>query len=134
MSYTPSSWKYTLNEKNEKVYDDHILNIVQENLLTISKFIDDFRQDARYDITIVQDNLNAKTVHNPTVSIIGFFASKLNQITRAYSKQGRSDLVIIGHPKSMTHYSFEQLEAFIVNNHQKHTFKTFADVQHELKP
>jgi len=77
MSYTPSSWKYTLNEKNEKVYDDHILNIVQENLLTISKFIDDFRQDARYDITIVQDNLNAKTVHDPTVSIIGFFASKI---------------------------------------------------------
>lgn len=68
------------------------------------------------------------------VSCDGFFASKLNQITRVYSKQGRSDLVIIGHPKSMTHYSFEQLEAFIANNHQKHTFKTFADVQQELKP
>ena len=77
MAYTPSTWHYTVNEKNEKVYDDHILNIVQENLLTISKFIDDFRQDARYDITIVQDNLNARTVHDPTVSIIGMFVSKI---------------------------------------------------------
>jgi hypothetical protein len=77
MAYTPSTWNYTVNQKNEKVYDDHILNIVQENLLTISKFIDDFRQDARYDITIVQDNLNARTVHDPTVSIIGMFVSKI---------------------------------------------------------
>jgi hypothetical protein len=77
MSYTPTTWDYTVNSKNEKIYKDHILNIVQENLLTISKFIDDFRDDARYDITIVQDNVNAKTVHDPSVSIIGMFVSKI---------------------------------------------------------
>ncbi len=77
MTYVPKNWHYVVNEKNEKIYDDHILNIVQENLLTISKFIDDFRDDARYSITIVQDNLNAKTFHDPTVSIIGMFVSKI---------------------------------------------------------
>jgi hypothetical protein len=77
MSYTPTSWQYNVNEKNEKIYVDHILNIIQENLLTISKFIDDFRDDARYSITIVQDNVNSKTVHDPTVSIIGMFVSKI---------------------------------------------------------
>ena len=77
MDYTPSSWHYTTNEKNERIYDDHILNIIQENLITLSDFIDDVNTDAKINILYVQNNVNAKTVKNPTVQIIGMFISKI---------------------------------------------------------
>jgi hypothetical protein len=41
------------------------------------------------------------------VSCEGFYAQKLNHITKKFAAEGRTDLVIIGHPKSMTRYSLE---------------------------
>jgi hypothetical protein len=75
--YKPSSWHYTTNEKNERIYDDHILNIIQENLITLSGFIDDVNTDARINILYVQNNVNAKTIKDPTVQVIGMFVSKI---------------------------------------------------------
>ena len=77
MSYQPQTWNWTLNSQGQRVYQDPTLNIVQENLITISKFIDDFRDDARYAITIVQDNVDSKTFKDPTPSVIGMFVSKI---------------------------------------------------------
>jgi hypothetical protein len=77
MTYIPQSFNFQTNSKGEKVYDDRILNIVQENLITISKFIDDFRDDARYSISVTQDNILCKTVKDPTTEIIGMFISKI---------------------------------------------------------
>lgn len=62
------------------------------------------------------------------VSSDGFYASKLNRCIRSFSERGFSDMVIIGHPKSMTLFSFEQLEKFIGNWYNKHSFITFRDL------
>lgn len=63
------------------------------------------------------------------VSCDGYYASKLNEITNRFSREKRSDLVIIGHPKSMTQYSFEKLDQFIQLQQKKHTFLTLADAE-----
>tara|TARA_B100000508_G_scaffold60116_1_gene46764 strand:- start:40850 stop:41833 length:984 start_codon:yes stop_codon:yes gene_type:complete len=60
------------------------------------------------------------------VSCDGYYSSKLNLITSKFSKEGRSDLVIIGHPKSMTRYSFEQLEKYIRIQQKKNSFLTLS--------
>lgn len=61
------------------------------------------------------------------VSCEGYYAQKLNEITKKFSAEGRTDLVIIGHPKSMTHYSLEKLDTFIAKNKKKHTFLTLKE-------
>ncbi len=63
------------------------------------------------------------------VSCDGYYASKLNEITNRFSRKNRTDLVIIGHPKSMTQYSFEKLDQFIQLQQKKHTFLTLADAE-----
>lgn len=63
------------------------------------------------------------------VSCDGYYASKLNQITREFDSKKRSDLVIIGHPKSMTVYSLRKLEEYIKLQQKKHSFLTLADVE-----
>lgn len=62
------------------------------------------------------------------VSSDGFYASKLNNCVRSFSDRAFSDMVIIGHPKSMTVYSFEKLEKFVEIWHNKHSFITFRDL------
>jgi hypothetical protein len=47
------------------------------------------------------------------VSCDGYFSQKLKRITAHYVKKGRSNLVIIGHPKSQTEFSFKKLEAYL---------------------
>lgn len=55
----------------------------------------------------------------------GYYASKLNDIAKR--NQGNSNMVVIGHPKGMTEYSFKQLERFIQHQKKKkHTFVTFS--------
>jgi hypothetical protein len=62
------------------------------------------------------------------VSTDGYYASKLDACTRSFADRGFSDMVIIGHPKSMTLYSFEMLEKFIPKWYNKHSFITFRDL------
>jgi hypothetical protein len=47
------------------------------------------------------------------VSCDGYFASKLKKVTSHYHKKGRTNLVIIGHPKSQTEFSFKKLDDFL---------------------
>jgi hypothetical protein len=62
------------------------------------------------------------------VSSDGFYASKLTTCLNEFEKRKFSNMVIIGHPKSMTNYSFRKLENFIQKNHTKHDFVTFNEL------
>lgn len=55
----------------------------------------------------------------------GFYASQMQSITRLFEKEKRQHLVFIGHPKSMTAYSFDKLEQFLAQESKKHHFQTF---------
>lgn len=61
------------------------------------------------------------------VAMDGYFASKLKRATKIAEGQNRSDMVVIGHPKGMTHYAFEQVEKYLKNTTNKHLFKTFRN-------
>ena len=63
------------------------------------------------------------------VSADGYFASKLQAYHDIASKKRRTHSVVIGHPKSMTEFSFEKLEQFISANRNKHRFITFRDLE-----
>lgn len=75
--YQPSTWDFDINESGKKVYKDHLLNIVQENLFTMYNLIDDVRIYSNIDLLNAQTNINAKTVADPTTETIGLIASKL---------------------------------------------------------
>lgn len=62
------------------------------------------------------------------VSTDGYYASKLRNCLDFFVKEGRSDMVIIGHPKSMTNYSFRVLEKFLKENQRQHHFTTFKEL------
>lgn len=62
------------------------------------------------------------------ISTDGYYASKLICSMKRFEKQNREDLVIIGHPKGMTKYSFAALSKFLKIAHKKHTFMTFKDL------
>lgn len=62
------------------------------------------------------------------VSMDGYFSSKLKKATQLAEKQNRTDLVVIGHPKSMTTFAFEQLEKYIERYANKYTFQTFRNL------
>ncbi|MDX1651492.1 MAG: polysaccharide deacetylase family protein [Brumimicrobium sp.] len=61
------------------------------------------------------------------VSCDGYYAQKLNTITNKFHSKGRSDLVIIGHPKSMTLFSLEKLDEYIGLQKNKHSFITLSE-------
>jgi peptidoglycan/xylan/chitin deacetylase (PgdA/CDA1 family) len=63
------------------------------------------------------------------VSCDGYYASKLNAITKKFNHQDRTDLVIIGHPKSMTRYSLEKLDQYIRAQRKNHTFLTLSSAE-----
>lgn len=63
------------------------------------------------------------------VSMDGYYASELESFHASERKKSRSFSVVIGHPKSMTKYSFEKLERFISKNRNNLCFITFRDVQ-----
>ncbi len=52
---------------------------------------------------------------NSVVSMDGYKASFLAAAFRQYQLAGKTDFVVIGHPKALTRYSLEQLERFIVS-------------------
>jgi hypothetical protein len=60
------------------------------------------------------------------VSCDGLFAKKLPKITEAFMERKRNHLVVIGHPKSMTAYSFKRLETYLKHYSNKVNFQTFS--------
>ena len=62
------------------------------------------------------------------VSTDGYYASKLNESLKRITKERKKDMVIIGHPKSSTLFSFKFLEKFIRNNYIVNSFLTFRDL------
>ncbi len=77
MIYTPKNWNFAKTESGDKVYEDHVLNIVQENLKTAYQLVDDVVADAKINILFVQNNVNTKTVRDSTAQAAGFWFSKL---------------------------------------------------------
>ena len=55
----------------------------------------------------------------------GYYASKLNVIKNKLTKQSYENMVVIGHPKSNTHFSIRKLEQFVKKNYKKHSFISF---------
>ncbi|MFM7016644.1 MAG: hypothetical protein ACKOX3_09985 [Bacteroidota bacterium] len=58
-----------------------------------------------------------------TVSIDGYNAALLNKALHQY--QNKNELVVIGHPKSLTRYGLNALDLFIKKNRNIHNFTTF---------
>jgi len=65
------------------------------------------------------------------VSSDGYFSRKLDKILLDYRKAGKSKLVVIGHPKACTLYSYEKLEAFIMTNKTESNFLILSSVLHQ---
>ena len=70
--------------------------------------------------------------HN-TVSIDGYNASLLNRALRQRLRMKKgNEMVIIGHPKSLTRFGLKALDSFIVKHKHNHNFTTFAQQQHRF--
>ena len=67
---------------------------------------------------------------NNCVSSDGYFAKELPRALKYYEDKS-DDLVIIGHPKACTAYSFNKLEEFIADNSSLHKFKLLSTVEHD---
>ena len=72
-------------------------------------------------------SLTSRTIDH--VSTDGYFASKLEEYHKWALKNQRTHSTVIGHPKSMTEFSFEKLEQFIARNRNKLRFITFKQLQ-----
>lgn len=66
------------------------------------------------------------------VSCDGYYAKKLKSITKNFKDRYRKHLVVIGHPKGMTAYSFDKLERYLqkVDRVQYLTFSLYYDQTH----
>ena len=62
------------------------------------------------------------------VSTDGYYSSLLPKIFKHYKQRKWSSLVVIGHPKSMTNYSFRKLQQFIDGQGKKYVFRSFNDL------
>jgi len=62
------------------------------------------------------------------VSTDGYYSSKLADYLHISERKNYTDMVVIGHPKSMTNFSFKILKRFLQANHTKHEFITFKDL------
>jgi hypothetical protein len=96
LGYQPTDWTFTTDEAGNRVYNDHRLNVLQANLKTMYDLVDDLRIQAFDDLHTIQSNLNAKTVHDPTVSIIGWLASKCVEVIALAFPAGTAAAVISG--------------------------------------
>ena len=54
---------------------------------------------------------------------------KLTTCLKNQLSKGRREMVIIGHTKSMTNYSFKKLDNFLNENAQKYVFTTFNSLK-----
>lgn len=62
------------------------------------------------------------------VSADGFYAGMLEKQAAFCERKGMEHFVVIGHPKGLTVYALERLEAFIRRNQNKLAFRTFSDL------
>ncbi len=61
------------------------------------------------------------------VSTDGYFASQLQASFNAYNKKKGENMVIIGHPKSLTKFSLKELDRFTARNEENICFMTLKD-------
>ena len=62
------------------------------------------------------------------VSSDGYFASALSTSYRKLKREKKSNMVVIGHPKACTLYSFAALEKFIAKEKDKNSFATLSSL------
>ena len=62
------------------------------------------------------------------VSSDGYYASKLKEVLRKMIKESYTDMVVIGHPKSLTLYSIDILETFVKKSYLTHKFCSFREL------
>lgn len=67
---------------------------------------------------------------NLSASVDGYFVTKLNAVLNSNKQKGYNEMVVIGHPKACTLFALKRLEKFIQTSKTKHTFLTFADLNH----
>lgn len=69
--------------------------------------------------------LLTRFTNNP-VSVDGYNASLLDKSLKQLQRKKFEHMVVIGHPKALSRYSIEQLEAFVAQNCEKHNFTTYS--------
>lgn len=62
---------------------------------------------------------------NP-VSMDGYNAHLLERSLKQLTRKQAGNMVVIGHPKALSRYSLERIEAFVRNNKGKYNFTTFS--------
>lgn len=96
LGYQPTDWGYEPDGHGGRIYHDPRLNVLRDNLKTMYDLIDDLRIQSHDDLHTIQDNLNAKTVNDPTVSIIGWLASKCVEVIALAFPAGKPAAIIAG--------------------------------------
>ena len=89
MSYSPSTFHYTVNDIGIRVYDDKHVQVTYINLRTLSKLISSLRIQAQIDLGDAINNVGVHAVKDQTLQILGMFASKIFE--------GISKIHLLGH-------------------------------------
>lgn len=63
-----------------------------------------------------------------SASCDGYFATKLDVVLKQNQKRGYNEMVVLGHPKALTHFALRKLEQFVIRQKNKHTFSTFTEL------
>jgi len=77
MSYSPSTFHYTVNDIGIRVYDDKHVQVTYINLRTLSKLISSLRIQAQIDLQDAINNVGVHAVKDQTLQILGMFVSKI---------------------------------------------------------
>lgn len=88
MAYTPSTFHYTINDMNVRIYDDKHVQVTYINLRTLSKLIYSLRQQAQIDLQDAINNVGVHAVKDQTFQILGMFASKILEGISAFWTAG----------------------------------------------
>ncbi|MCO5260441.1 MAG: hypothetical protein M9916_09890 [Crocinitomicaceae bacterium] len=70
--------------------------------------------------------------HFLSAGIEGYFVTKIERIIDQNKKKGFKNTVLLGHPKSLTHFSLKKLEKIIQNNKHNHSFLSFTEFYNEI--
>jgi hypothetical protein len=63
-----------------------------------------------------------------SASCDGYFVTKLDTILKKNQTLGFNEMVVLGHPKALTHFALKKLEQFVIRHKNKHAFTTFTEV------
>ena len=88
MSYSPSTFHYTVNDIGIRVYDDKHVQVTYINLRTLSKLISSLRIQAQIDLGDAINNVGVHAVKNQTFQILGMFVSKIFEGISAFWPSG----------------------------------------------